>query len=194
MGSIFDVLDGGPVKVGAAVPRLRIEFVQILSDVINDLAGAARPVEIKLFGLDLSALETYAKRLDPKLSKVEGLEDFFNGVAEPSAEMDMTINQAESNRVGLTPSQVADAASSTLLGTPAGEIRLDDRSVAVRVRAPDSVRFDPRLLATLPIYSSQTHGSVPLGALASFQPTDTRSELRRENQQQMIAMTADLAD
>ena len=53
-----------------AVPRLRVEFVQILSDVINDLAGAARPVEIKLFGLDLNALEAYAKTLEPKL--VEG--------------------------------------------------------------------------------------------------------------------------
>jgi hypothetical protein len=35
---------------------------------------------------------------------------------------------------------------------------------------------------------------VPLGALATFQPVDTRSVLLRENQQQMIAMTADLAD
>jgi len=64
----------------------------------------------------------------------------------------------------------------------------------VRVRAPDSVRFDPRLLGALPVFSAQTHGSVPLGALASFQPTDARSELLRENQQQMIAMTADIAD
>jgi multidrug efflux pump subunit AcrB len=81
-----------------------------------------------------------------------------------------------------------------LLGVPAGEIRLDDRSVAVRVRAPDSVRFNPALLATIPIFSPQTRGSVPLGALATFTPVDTRSELLRENQQQKIAMTADLAD
>src|SRR5262249_4923438 len=79
-------------KIQAAVPRLRIEFVQILSDVINDLAGAARPVEIKMFGPDLNALEAYATSLEPKLSKVDGLEDFFSGVSEPSAEMEMTIN------------------------------------------------------------------------------------------------------
>src|SRR5213082_1044734 len=56
-----EVIDEVRGKLEAAVPRLRIEFVQILSDVINDLAGAARPVEIKLFGLDLNALEAYAK-------------------------------------------------------------------------------------------------------------------------------------
>ena len=192
--SSFEVIDDVRGKIEAAVPRLRVEFVQILSDVINDLAGAAHPVEIKYFGLDLNALEAYAKHLEPKLSKVDGLEDFFSGVSEPSAEMDMTINQAEANRAGLSPQQVSDAVSSTLLGSPAGDIRLDDRSVSVRVRAPDSVRFDPRLLAALPVVSPQTHGSVPLGALATFQPTETRSELLRENQQQMISATADLAD
>ena len=81
-----------------------------------------------------------------------------------------------------------------LLGAPAGDIRLDDRSVSVRVRAPDSVRFSPQLLAAIPVFSPQTHGSVPLGALATFQSTDARSQLLRENQQQMISATADLAD
>jgi CzcA family heavy metal efflux pump len=188
------VIDEVRDKLTAAVPRLRVEFVQILSDVINDLAGAARPVEIKLFGLNLEALETYAKQLEPKLSKIDGIEDFFNGVAEPSAELDMTINQAEANRVGLSSQQVADAVSGALLGVPAGEIRLDDRSIAVRVRAPDSVRFNPRQLGSVPVFSTQTHTAVPLGALATFQPVDTRSELLRENQQQMITMTSDLAN
>jgi CzcA family heavy metal efflux pump len=191
--SSFAVIDDVRGRLAEALPRLRIEFVQILSDVINDLAGAARPVEIKLFGVDLNALETYAKQLEPKLSKVDGVADLFNGVAEPSAEMQMTINQAEANRVGLTPTQVSDAASGALLGVPAGEVRLNDRSIAVRVRAPDSVRFNPQLLGAIPIFSPQTKTSVPLGALATFQPAEARSELRRENQQQMIAMTSDLS-
>jgi multidrug efflux pump subunit AcrB len=128
------------------------------------------------------------------MAKVEGLEDYFSGVAEPSAEMEMTIDQAEANRIGMTPAQVADEASGALMGEPAGEIRLDDRTVAVRVRAPDSVRFNPRLLGSIPIFSAQTHGSAPLAALATFHPTEARAELLRENQQQMITATADLAD
>ncbi len=192
--SIFEVIDEVRDKVQSAVPRLRIEFVQILSDVINDLAGAARPVEIKMFGPDLNVLETYAKTLEPKVAKIDGIEDYYNGVSEPSAEMEMTINQAEANRVGLTPSQVADEVSGALLGEPAGEIRLDDRSVGVRVRAPDSVRFNPRLLASTPVFSSQTRSAVPLGTLATFQPVESRAELLRENQQQLMLATADLAD
>jgi CzcA family heavy metal efflux pump len=192
--SIFQVIDEVRDKVQTAVPRLRVEFVQILSDVINDLAGAARPVEIKMFGSDLNALEAYAKKLEPKMSKVDGLEDYFNGVSEPSAELEMTINQSEANRVGLTPSQVADEVSGALLGESAGEIRLEDRSVGVRVRAPDSVRFNPQLLASIPVFSPQTHSAVPLGTLAQFQPVETRAELLRENQQQLISATSDLGD
>jgi multidrug efflux pump subunit AcrB len=64
----------------------------------------------------------------------------------------------------------------------------------VRVRAPDSVRFNPQLLASIPVFSPQTHTSVPLGTLAQFQPVATRAELLRENQQQLIAATSDLGD
>ncbi|HEY4734370.1 MAG TPA: efflux RND transporter permease subunit [Gemmatimonadaceae bacterium] len=192
--SIFDVIDDVRVRVESAVPRLRIEFVQILSDVINDLAGAARPVEIKLYGPDLERLEAYAKSIEPKIGAVEGVEDLYNGVSEPSAELDMRVNQAESNRVGLTPQAIADAAMGALLGAPAGEVRLEDRSIGVRVRAPDSVRFDRSALNALPIVSTQTGSPIPLGTLATFEPVETRAELLRENQQQMIAMTSDVSD
>jgi CzcA family heavy metal efflux pump len=191
--SIFEVMDEVRTKVNAAVPRLRIEFVQILSDVINDLAGAGHPVEVKLFGQDLSALERYARSLEPEMSKIDGMEDFYNGVSEPSAELMMRVNEAESNRISLTPQQVGDQVSGALLGVNAGDVRLEDRSIGIRVRAPDSVRNDASLLSGLPIVSS-SGASASLGSLATFTPADTRGELLRENQQQMITMTADVAD
>jgi multidrug efflux pump subunit AcrB len=192
--SIFDVIDDVRARVETAVPRLRIEFVQILSDVINDLAGAARPVEIKLYGPDLDRLESYARSIEPKISEIPGVEDLYNGVSEPSAELDMHVNEAEANRVGLTPQAIASAAMSALLGAPAGEVRLEDRSIGVRVRAPDTVRYNASQLTVLPIVSRQTGAPVPLGTLATFEPVETRAELLRENQQQMIAMTSDVSD
>ncbi|HEY2026263.1 MAG TPA: efflux RND transporter permease subunit [Gemmatimonadaceae bacterium] len=188
-----EVIDDVRPKITSAVPRMRIEFVQILSDVINDLAGAARPVEIKLFGQDLNALETYAKSIEPKLSKVDGIEDFFNGVAEPSPELMMHINSAEANRVGLTPDQVSGSVSGALLGTAAGEVRLQDRSIGVRVRAPDDVRNDPLKLGTLPVPVPTLRTTAPLAAMATFEAAVTRSAYTRENQQQMITQTADVS-
>jgi multidrug efflux pump subunit AcrB len=191
--TIFEVIDEVRVKVENAVPRLHIDFVQILSDVINDLAGSARPVEIKLFGSDLNQLEKYATSLEPKLTAVPGLVDLFNGISEPSAELAMRVSDAEANRVGLTPEQVSTAATGALLGARAGEIRLSDRAIGVRVRAPDSVRYNPSQLRAIPIVSPQTGAPVPLGTLATFTPGETRAELLREDQQQMIAITADVS-
>ena len=192
--SIFEVIEDVRTRIESELPRLRVEFVQILSDVINDLAGNAHPIEVKLFGADLAALEAYGTVLDSAMSGIEGIEDLYNGVSEAAAEMAMSIDLADANRAGLTPADISQVLSGALLGVNAGEIRLDDRAVGVRVRAPDSVRFNPSKLASLPIVSPGTGAAVPLGTLARFTPMDTRAELRRENQQQMIMMTADLGD
>jgi multidrug efflux pump subunit AcrB len=187
-----DVINEARTKISSAVPRLRIEFVQILSDVINDLAGAARPVEIRLFGSDLNALEAYGKRLEPPLSKVEGVEDLFSGVVGQAPELMMHINSAEANKVGLTPDQVAAAVNGALLGVPAGQMRLQDRAIAVRVRAPDAVRMDALRLGALPVAIPSSRTTAPLSAMASFEPTQSRSAYTRENQQQMITVTSDV--
>ena len=191
--SIFEVMDDVRGKIATAVPRLHIEFVQILSDVINDLAGAARPVEIKLFGDNLDQLETYARSLSDPLSKVAGVQDLFDGVSEPSAEMLLHVGSAESARAGLTPAGVGDIVQGALMGVPAGEVRASDRAIGVRVRAPDAVRFDANKLGDLPLVTATSHSAVPLSAVATLTPTETRAELDRENQQQMIAITTDVS-
>ncbi len=188
---IFAVMDDVRDAITTAVPRLHIEFVQILSDVINDLAGAAKPVEIKLFGERLDTLESYAERLAPDLEGIQGIEDLFNGVVEPSPELMMRVNQAEADRLGLTPEDVGSTVSAALLGMAAGEIRAEDRPVGVRVRAPDSVRYNPLRLRALPIAAGAR--VTPLGSLVTFSPTQSRISLERENQQQMIALTADVS-
>lgn len=191
---IFAVMNAERDSISAAVPRLHIEFVQILSDVINDLAGAAKPVEIKMFGEDLDTLEAYARRLEPKLTAVDGLEDLYNGVSEPSAELMLKVRSADAARVGLTPEDVGVGVAGALLGVPAGEIHTEDRPIAVRVRAPDAVRSDLTRLGSLPLLGASPHAArpTPLGALADFDPVDSRAELLRENQQQMIDVNADV--
>ncbi|GAC1684622.1 MAG: efflux RND transporter permease subunit [Gemmatimonadaceae bacterium] len=191
--TIFAVIDEVRRKIGVAVPRMRVEFVQILSDVINDLAGAARPVELKLFGADLRGLEDYARALAPRVRAVRGVEDLYSGVSEPTAEMAMSLNAVEVNRAGLLPEQVGTIVAGALLGVNAGEVRLEDRSVPVRVRAPDSVRFNPQQLGALPIVAAPGRAPIPLATLATLHPGETRAQLLRENQQQMIAMTSDVS-
>src|SRR3989475_10599810 len=120
---VFAVIDDVRDRIAAAVPRLHIEFMQILADVINDLAGAARPVEVKLYGERLDTLEAYARRLAPALERIAGLEDLYNGGSEPTAELLMRVNQAVADRIGMTPVDVGTAAGAALLGVQAGGAR-----------------------------------------------------------------------
>lgn len=191
--SIFAVIEDARARIGGAMPRLRIAFIQILSDIINDLAGAASPVELKIFGDRLDELEVYARRIAPRLAAIPGIVDLYDGVSQPSAELLLRVRADEAIRLGLTPEQVGARVAGAMLGVSAGELRTEDRAVPVRVRAPDGVRFDPLRLADLPIAARAGAPPTPLGAVASLRDTVSRAELLRENQRQMLALTAQVS-
>ncbi|MDE3216953.1 MAG: efflux RND transporter permease subunit, partial [Gemmatimonadota bacterium] len=192
--TIFQVISQLRDTLGVAVPQVRIEFVQILSDALNDMAGVTNPVEIKLFGANLDTLEAYAKSLDDPIGKVPGVEDLFDGVVDPTPELAVRVHEAQAAQLGLSADDVTNQVSGALLGVMAGKMYLPDRVVDVRVRAPDSVRYDPADLGTIPIVRAGGGGAAPLASLASISRVESRSELTRENQQQMITMTSDLGD
>ncbi len=186
---IYQVMNEVRTKAERAVPRMEFEFTQVLSDLINDLAGAPEPIEIKLFGDQLAALQSYAEELSPKLEAVDGLVDLYNGVPDPAPELLLNVDPAAAERIGLSPQEVAAQANAALLGQEAGQVRSDERTVGIRVRAPDAVRYDPYRIGALPIEGA-SGATTPLGALATFRDTSSAAELERENQRQMIAVTA----
>lgn len=187
--SIFEVMDDVRGKVNQAVPRLNVEFVQILSDVINDLAGSAEPIEIKIFGSDLAQMEKYATAVEAPMEKIDGAVDMRSGVSEPAPEMHVQLDQGRAARVGLTGDEVNAQLSAELLGVEAGEVRAGERTVGIRVHAPDDVRFDPLRLPTLPVFSAATKQDVLIGSVATVVQGTERAEYRRENQRQTIAIT-----
>ena len=187
---VDEIIDEVRVKVQRVVPRMRVEFMQLLSDVLDDLSGASSPMEVKIFGSDLAALDAYAAKISPDMEKVKGLEDFFAGMPQPSAEMAMRVNQNEASRLGLTAQNVSVSVAAAMLGIKAGAIRLDDRSIGIRVRAPDSLRFNATGLSSIPVHSPTSNRVSLLGTLATFQPEDVRGEHLRENQQQVVQITA----
>jgi CzcA family heavy metal efflux pump len=187
---IFAVIDEVRAKVNRAAPRLQVEFVLLLSDLINDLTGSPNPVEIKLYGDRLDEMEAYAQRVSPQLEKISGLVDLFDGVPDPAPELVMHVDPAAAARIGLTPLEVSNQAQAALLGAPAGEVRSGEQVIGIRVRASDAVRFDPVHLGTVPIFGSTGAAATPLASLASFSDSASAAELLRENQRQMIAITA----
>ena len=53
--SVYEVMDRVRAAAEERAPAVRVEFVQLMQDVIGDLAGAPEPVELKLFSRDQAA-------------------------------------------------------------------------------------------------------------------------------------------
>ncbi len=116
------------------------------------------------------------------------LDDFFDGVEGNVPVVRADIDAARAARLGVSPSDVIDDLSVALAGRVAGQVRLGDRSLGVRVRVPDPIRFSPDAIADLPLAYGGT--SVPLRAVASLSRPAGPSVLERENLGQVIMLTA----
>jgi CzcA family heavy metal efflux pump len=176
-------------KLEASLPEVRVEFVQVLQDVLNDLSGNPRPIEVKVFGPDYDRLHQLADSLAERLRPIAGLVDLYDGRERDAPEMRFVADRDSMARLGTTADDVSTELETALLGAEVGAIRRFDRLVGVRVRYPDPVRFDAREVLDLPF--------VARGAAATFRAVSapaagaSPSQLLHEALQPMVAVTAD---
>src|SRR2546426_9754067 len=69
-------------QLDAEMPAVRIEFVQILEDVLNDLSGNPRPLEVRLLGEDQAVLSRLALEVEHRLDGTPTLVDYYRGVED----------------------------------------------------------------------------------------------------------------
>jgi multidrug efflux pump subunit AcrB len=184
------MIDDVRSRLEAAVPEARIEFVQILEDVLNDLSGAPRPIEVRTSGEDPAILNAIGRQVGKRLEGTPSLVDFYDGIEAEVPIRDYRVNSEAAVRAGLDPAEVARNLSVALHGRIVGAVPRFDRLVPVRVRFPDDVRFDPDRLDAAPI--AVAGAEVPIGSFATGTRTTGASLLRRENLQPMINATADV--
>jgi CzcA family heavy metal efflux pump len=171
-------------------PGVEIEFTQILQDMLNDLQGVPEPVEIKLFGDNMALLEQTADEVGDKLQKIEGLAG-FKGIEKGNPEIVFHVDPAATGRAGLTVDQVTDQVHAGLLGEVQTSLRQGDRTVDIRVRFPDSFRYDFSKIEQFPILTA-TKQLMPLSSLATVEQVQGENQLLRENQRLMASLTAQI--
>jgi multidrug efflux pump subunit AcrB len=177
-------------KVAKQVPEARTEFIQVLQDVLNDLAGTPRPIEIKIFGDDYETLRAKAQEVAGRIRDVPGLVDLYPGFEGRAPELRFRIDGTAATRAGMSAADVASDLDDALHGVVSSILRRPDRPIGVRVRYPDSVRFDPDRLGQLPMLVG-SGGVTRISAVAT--PTQSSSEtlLLRESLRPVVILTAD---
>lgn len=186
--SVYQVMRRVREQAQREVPGLRIELLQILQDLIGDLAAGGKPIELKLFHPDIRVAERAAVDVAAALAdSVPGLVDLFNGVQGNLSELTVTLDPVRVARLGLSIETASVEAKSALLGAAAGAVREPDRLVPIRVRLADSIRFDPERATRIPIIGPM--GWIPLGDLGRLHDTVAVATLSRENLRPFVAVT-----
>ncbi len=191
---IDEVIEEVRTKIKAEEPALDVEFIQSLQDMIGDLTSAPEPVQIKLFAQDPVLLADWAPKVADSISKIKGIVDVLNGIDNTISGPAVTfqVNSSVAARAGFTAEEVAVDAAAIVEGEPApSPIVSNDRAYTLRVRFPARSRASIDAMRNT-LLTSSTGRTASLGALADVISVPGQTEIRRENLQRQVAVTARL--
>jgi multidrug efflux pump subunit AcrB len=192
--NIEDIIADVRADIKQQEPSLDIEFIQVLQDMIGDLTSAPEPIQIKLFSQDPKQLEQWAPKVADAIGKIKGVVDVLNGIENTISGPAVTfqVEPSVAARAGFTAEEIALDASAILEGEPAPTpVVANDRAYTLRVRFPAENRASLEAMRDTLLVSSSGH-TATLGALSAVVENPGQTEVRRENLQRDVAVTARL--
>jgi CzcA family heavy metal efflux pump len=181
-------------EIARQEPVIDVEFVQVLQDMIGDLSNEPEGVYIKLFSGDAALLREWAPKVAHAISKIQGVVDLRNGI-ENTISGPATVFRVDplvAAHAGFTPEEVATDATAILEGDPASvPVIANDRAYTIRVRFPQANRASLSDMENTLLVSGTGH-TATLGSLATITQLPGQNEIRRENLQRVVSVTARL--
>jgi multidrug efflux pump subunit AcrB len=189
---IDEIISDIRAEIKKTEPAADVEFVQVLQDMIGDLTSQPEPVVIKLFSPDGKLLNATAPKVAEAIQKIPHVVDVLDGIENSISGPAVTyqVNPAVAARSGFSLDEVAIDAAAVLEGEPAATpVVLNDRAYTIRVRFPEQSRASlDRMGNTL--LTSATGKTATLGSLATISTDPGQTEIRRENLQRLVEVTA----
>lgn len=192
--AIDDVIADARAELKKTEPELDVEFTQVLQDNINDLSNAPEPIQIKLFANDPALLSDVAPRVGGTIGKIPGVVSVEDGIENTISgpATNFQVNPTVAGRMGFTPQEVAEDATSILDGVTTSEPLISNgRPYTVRIRLGDETRQSLDSIENV-VFNSSSGKLATLGSLAQITQLPPQNEIRRENLQRMIVVTAQL--
>jgi CzcA family heavy metal efflux pump len=191
---IEEIIAEARSKIAEQEPVINVEFIQVLQDMIGDLTSAPEPVQIKLFSPDAELLRMWAPRVADSVRSISGVVDVLDGIENTISGPATTfqVNPMIAVRAGFTPEEVALDAGAILEGEPAPTpVITRDRAYTIRVRYPAANRASLAAMSNT-LLNSASGKTATLGTLATVSELPGQTEIRRENLQRDVAVTARL--
>jgi CzcA family heavy metal efflux pump len=189
--STEDVISDLRKKIEATQPALRIDFGQVIGDMLGDLMTSVQPIEIKIFGDDQTKLHDLSTQVSDLVSKVEGTADVFNGVVIAGPSVSVEPNYARLAQFGLTPANLQFQLQTALEGNVVGTLPEKEQLSNIRMVYPGSRTLSIADVSRLQIFLPD--GKLkPINDLATVTIKAGDAEIQRENLQSMGVVTGRL--
>lgn len=184
------VLDAARSRL-AQFPDIAYTVVREESTFNQFLALSGAEVGLQVKGKDLDRLKTIASDLAARLAAVPGIADVTTNMGEGKPEFKVTVDkEALKKYPGLSPSAIGNFLVSAVRGRVATQFRELEKKYDILVRLEDATRenIEALLSETLPFENR----AVPLRDLVSYEIVRGPREIRRENQQREVLISANL--
>ncbi|ART79098.1 efflux RND transporter permease subunit [Oceanisphaera avium] len=152
---------------------------------------SGKPVELRLRGLDDTALNNATVMLRNAMAELGGFSDVEDDRSLPGIEWRLTVDREAAARLGADVVSVGNAVQLVTNGLNLATFRPDDANdeVDIRIRLPASFRsFDQ--LSRLTLHTDR--GQVPLSHFVSVAPAPKVGTLHRVNGKRTITLQADI--
>ncbi|HXS36560.1 MAG TPA: efflux RND transporter permease subunit [Flavipsychrobacter sp.] len=189
--STEDVINDIRQKIAGTQPALRIDFGQVIGDMLGDLMESVQPIEIKIFGDNRQQLQSISRQVSDIVSGVKGSADAFNGIVIAGPSISIIPDFAKLAQFGITPANLQYQLQTSLEGNVVGNILEKQQMTNVRIVYPDNRRLSANDISQLQIFLP--NGTLkPITELATVVMNPGDAEIQRQNLQTMGVVTARL--
>ncbi|MCB0758743.1 MAG: efflux RND transporter permease subunit [Flavobacteriales bacterium] len=189
--SSTEVIDDIRQRFEASQPALRIDFGQVIGDMLGDLMSSTQPIEIKVFGNDQHQLQELARQVAHVVEGVQGTADVFDGIVIAGPAVDVRADDQALARRGLSPQDLDGQLSLQLQGIAAGNVFERELVTPVRMVYPNAASTSLNDLDHARIFLPGGR-LVAVSQVASIQVKPGEAEIEREDLQPMVPVTARL--
>ena len=178
-------------RIESSQPELRVDFGQVIGDMLGDLMTSVQPIEIKIFGDDEQTLHQLSKNVSSIVANVKGTADVFDGIVIAGPSLNVKPDFARIAQYGITPANLQFQVQTALEGNVAGNVFEKNREVPIRLVYPGSRNKSLDELKDLKIFLP--NGTLKaLTDLATINLDSGSAQIERENLQTMGIVSARL--
>jgi CzcA family heavy metal efflux pump len=178
-------------RIESSQPELRVDFGQVIGDMLGDLMTSVQPIEIKIFGDDEQRLHELAKQVSSLVESTKGTADVFNGIIIAGPSLIVHPDYAKIAEYRITPANLQYQLQTALEGNISGNIFESDRVYPVRLVYPGSKTRSVDDLKNLKIFLPDGRLK-PISELATIDLSGGAAQIERENLQSMSVVSARL--